>query len=93
MKGPKASKRGLRASWRGLRANWMGLRVNWVGLRATHQGLRASHRGNGWTNGRTDKQNFFAFYRTLSPVGAAAQKERDRQTHRARQTEREGEIE
>ena len=31
----------------------------------------------GGTDGWTDKQNFSPFYRTLSPVGAAAQKERE----------------
>ena len=30
----------------------------------------------GWTYGQTDVQNFSPFYRTLSPVEAAAQKER-----------------
>ena len=30
-----------------------------------------------WTNGRTDGRNFSPFYRTSSPIGAAAQKERE----------------
>ena len=29
-----------------------------------------------WTDGRTDVRNFSPFYRTSSPLGAAAQKER-----------------
>ena len=43
---------------------------------AREEGLRASLRGgtDGWMDGWIDKWNFSPFYRTLSLVGAAAQK-------------------
>ena len=71
--------RGLRASWRALRASWKGLRANQKGLRASQKGLRASQGGtyvctDVWTNRWTYVQNFSPFYKTLSPLGAAAQK-------------------
>ena len=44
-----------------------------LGPRASQQGLRASPRGaDGRTYGRTYGRNFSPFYRTSSPVGAAA---------------------
>ena len=43
---------------------------------------------DGWTDRRTDVQNFSPFYKTLSPVGAAAQKT-DRQIGGWRKRERE----
>ena len=44
-------------------AGWLGLRSDWL-----------AQRGDGRTNGRTDKQKNSPFYRTSSPIGAAAQK-------------------
>ena len=47
------------------------------GLRACQRGLMVSQEdqgGNVWTDVRMDIWNFSPFHRTLSPVGAAAQK-------------------
>ena len=84
--GLKTCQRGLRACQRSLRAFQMGLRACKRDLRACQMGLRACQRDlrasqeaqGGWmdqhTDGRTDGWTFSPFYRTLSPVGAAAQK-------------------
>ena len=54
------------------------LRACQRGLRACQRGLRACQEGGGGTDVRTDGRtyirNFSPFYRTSSPVGAAAQK-------------------
>ena len=68
-----ACQRGLRAYQRSSRACQRGLRACQRGLRAYQRGLRACQEAR-WGDVRTDGQNFFPFYRTLSPVGAAAQK-------------------
>ena len=71
---------GLRPGWLGLRPGWLGLRPGWLGLRPGWLGLRPgwmAQRGgqtNGRMNGRTDVQKISPFYRTSSPIGAAAQK-------------------
>ena len=65
-----SGQRGLRASQRSLRASQRGLRACQGGLRASQGGTDG--RTDGRMDGRMDGQNFFPFYRTLSPVGAAA---------------------
>ena len=47
--------------------NWMILRPGWLGLRPVWLGLRPGWLDR-WTNGKSP------FYRTLSPIGVAAQK-------------------
>ena len=70
-----------------------GLRTSGRGLRASRQGLRASQRGGGWTggrtDGRTDGRNFSPFYRTSSPVGAAALLPSETETQHQRSRARE----
>ena len=61
------------ASQRGLRASQEGPRASQRGLRASLGVLRASP-GGGWTYGRTDGRKISPFYRTSSPIRAAAQK-------------------
>ena len=84
-RGLRACQRGLRACQRGLRACQRALRACQRGLRACQRGLRTCQRGlkaclegqegqEGGTDVRTYIRNFSPFYRTLSPVRAAAQK-------------------
>ena len=47
------------AGWLGLRPGWLGLRPSWMVQR-------------GETNEWTNKQKISPFYRTLTPIGAAA---------------------
>ena len=61
----------LRASWEGFRASWKGLKASWEGPKASWEALRAGWEAPGG-DGRTDGWNFSPFYRTSSPVGAAA---------------------
>ena len=69
---------GLRPGWLGLRPGWLGLRLGWLGLRPGWLGLRP-----GWmalrggqtdkrTNKQTNVQKISPFYRTSSPIKAAA---------------------
>ena len=70
---------GLRPGWLGLRPGWLGLRPGWLGLRPGWLGLRPgwlAQRG-GRTDKRTDERKISPFYRTSSPIGAAAQKRND----------------
>ena len=65
-------------------ATQAGLRATQAGLRATQAGFRG---GDGRMDGRmgklmdgwTDGWKICPFYRTLSPIGAAAQKGKDRE--------------
>ena len=74
-----------------------------IGLRASQRGLKACQsllgglrRGggrmygctDGFTDKHTDVRNFSPFYRTLFPVGAAAQKEGAAEKQRERERER-----
>ena len=68
--GPRPGWLGLRPSWLGLRPGWLGLMPGWLGLRP------------GWIAQRGDKRTYgqkifpgAPFYRTLSPIGAAALKQ------------------
>ena len=69
--GLRACLGGLRGCQRGLWACQMGMRANQRDLRDCQEGLRAW--GNGRMDVQMDGQNFFSFYRTLTPVGAAVQ--------------------
>ena len=60
---------GLRPGWLGLRPGWLGLRPGWLGLRPGWMAQRGE-RTDGWTYIR----KISPFYRTSSPIGAAAQK-------------------
>merc|ERR1712055_910981 len=69
---------GLRSGWLGLRSGWLGLRPGWLGLRPGWRGLRpgwmAQRGGRTYvrTYERTDERKISPFYRTSSPIGAAA---------------------
>ena len=69
---------GLRPGWLGLRPSWLGLRPGWLGLRPGWLGLRpgwmAQRGGRTYvrTYERTDERKISPFYRTSSPIGAAA---------------------
>ena len=56
----------LRPAWLALRPDWLGLRPAWLAL-GLQGGARTSY-------GRTDGRKISTFYRTSSPIGAAAQK-------------------
>ena len=49
-----------------------GLRPSQPGLRPSQLSLKPEGGTNGRTDGRTNKQKISPFYRTLSPIGAAA---------------------
>ena len=53
-------------AWLALRPDWLGLRPAWLAL-GPSRGV-TDGRTDGWTN----KQKISPFYRTLSPIGAAA---------------------
>ena len=58
-----------------LRAGWMGLRPGWMAQRGGMDGWTDSQTNrwkDGRMNGQTDKRKISPFYRTLSPIGAAA---------------------
>ena len=59
-----------------LRPGWLALRPAWLGLRLAWLALGPSRGGNGQTDGRMDGwmdgRKISPFYRTLSPIGAAA---------------------
>ena len=59
---------GFRPGWLGLRPGWLGLRPSWMARGGMYG------QTDGRTNERTDVRKIFPFYRTLSPIGAAAQK-------------------
>ena len=64
------------AGWLGLKPGWLGLRPGWLGLRPGWLGLRPgwmAQRG-GRMDKRMDGRKISPFYRTSSPIGAAAQK-------------------
>ena len=65
---------GLRPSQPGLRPSQPGLNPSQPGLRPSQLSLKPEGGTNGRTDGRTNKQKISPFYRTLSPIGAAAQK-------------------
>ena len=69
--GLRACLGGLRGCQRGLWAYQMGMRANQRDLRDCQEGRR--NWGNGHMDVHIDRQNFFSFYRTLTPVGAAVQ--------------------
>ena len=64
---------GLRPGWLGIKHGWLGPRPDWLGLSPVWLGLRP-----GWPRGGTDRQTdgweISPFYKTLSPIGAGAQK-------------------
>ena len=63
----------LRPAWLALRPDWLGLRPAWLALGPSRGGRmygRTDVRTYGWTDGR----KISPFYRTSSPIGAAAQK-------------------
>ena len=62
----------LRPAWLALRPDWMGLRPAWLALGPLRGGTDI--RMDGRTYGRTDGRKISPFYRTSSPIGAAAQK-------------------
>ena len=64
----------LRPGWLGLRPVWLGLRPGWLGLRPGWMAQRGDVRTNERTNKRTNGRKISPFYRTSSPIGAAAQK-------------------
>ena len=85
--GLRPSQSGLRASQAGLRASQPGLRASQPGLRGSEACLAGSEAwldgskaclAGSWAleggNGRTDGRKISPFYRTSSPIGAAAQK-------------------
>ena len=57
----------LRPAWLALRPGWMGLRPAWLAL-----GPSRGERTDGHTYVRTCGQKISSFYRTSSPIGAAA---------------------
>ena len=61
---------GWLAGWLGFRPGWLGLRPGWLGLRPGWLAQRGMYV---WTN---ERMKISPFYRTLSPIGAAAQKAR-----------------
>jgi len=63
---------GLRPSQPGLRPSQPGLNPSQPGLRPSQLSLKPEGGTNGRTDGRTNKQKISPFYRTLSPIGAAA---------------------
>ena len=62
---------GLRLGWLGLGPGWLGLRPGWLGLQPGWMAQRGG-RTDRRTDGRTDGRKIAPFYRTLSPIGAAA---------------------
>ena len=56
----------------GLRPSQPGLSPSQPGLRPSQLSLKPEGGTNGRTDGRTNKQKISPFYRTLSPIGAAA---------------------
>ena len=68
---------GLRPGWLGLKPGWLGLRPGWMAQRGGGQtDVRTDVRTDGRTDIRTDGRTYkiSPFYRTMSPIGAAAQK-------------------
>ena len=70
--GLRPSQLGLRPSQPGLRPSQPGLNPSQPGLRPSQLSLKPEGGTNGRTDGRTNKQKISPFYRTLSPIGAAA---------------------
>ena len=64
----------LRPGWLALRPDWLGLRPAWLALGLSSGGMDG--RTDGWLDGRmyrrTDRRKISPFYRTSSPIGAAA---------------------
>ena len=58
---------GLRPDWLGLRPGWLGLRPGWMAQRGGTDG-----RTDGRSDQRTYGRKISPFYRTSSPIGAAA---------------------
>ena len=56
----------------GLRPSQPGLSPSQPGLRPSQLSLKPEGGTDGHTDGRTNKQKISPFYRTLSPIGAAA---------------------
>ena len=73
---PWAIQPGLRPGWLGLRTGWLGLRPGWLGLSPgwMAQGGCTDKRTDVQMYGCTNVQKISPFYRTSSPIGAAAQK-------------------
>ena len=61
------------AGWLGLRPGWLGLRPGWLGLRPGWMAQRGGRTDERMYE-RTDGRKISPFYRTSSPIGAAAQK-------------------
>ena len=65
------------AVWLGIRSGWLGYRPGYLGLRPGWLGLRPgwiAQRGDGWMYICMYIRKISPFYRTSSPIGAAAQK-------------------
>ena len=67
----------LKPTWPSMRPDLLALRPAWLGLRPAWLALGPSRGGrtDGRTDGRTYGRKISPFYRTSSPIGAAAQKQ------------------
>ena len=64
----------LRPAWLAMRPAWLALRPDWLGLRPAWLAFGPSRgeRTDGWIDVRTYVRKISPFYRTSSPIGAAA---------------------